>query len=138
VSTDRELLAEQLADWTYRGRNMTRSEANSYAGYLLPVVDRLANQRAAAELRAAADYKAEAFPGEVAVPVDKLRDRADALDPRMTTELNNAREPYTPCAFGCCDCPTTLPCTPEPGSWLRDMLDAAEQRGYERALEPRR
>jgi len=79
VSGEREL--EQLAtvlDDTATGLWMGQSGpgwGRVVAAALLPVVDRIANQRAAAVLRAAA----EDVPG--AATAERLRTRADELDP---------------------------------------------------------
>ena len=61
-------------------------DAWKLADRLLPYVVGNMRRYAALHLRDAADDDSEAFCGEVAVPVEQLRARADELDPVATTE----------------------------------------------------
>jgi hypothetical protein len=80
MTTDRDQLAEALLRFDIAHGLIASQSYAGLADALLPVVDAIARHRAATELRDAADDDAEAFPGEVAVPTYRLRDRADTLE----------------------------------------------------------
>lgn len=68
--------APSLGNTSEPSQKVMRADADS----LWPVVDRLANQRAAAELRKAADWIWDDLPASASASAE-LHARADALDP---------------------------------------------------------
>jgi hypothetical protein len=88
VSGDRELLAallielwEEDAGESLDGIDGVSESIDAYLARLLPVVDRIARARAAAELRAAADTWHDHFTDGGGPVTRYLNARANALDP---------------------------------------------------------